>query len=129
MDGFVLGAEVDASYIDLEAKGTAGGFHEDFMATARLRAGATLDRYLFYITGGVAGTDKSARMANLFSDSEFVLGFTGGAGIEAMCGDNWSARIEYLYVNVPDDNLNSGGVTIVGGSDNHIVRAGLNWNF
>lgn len=128
-DSIVFGAEFDASPIDLEGDSAAGRFQEDFITTARLRAGAAFGQYLVYLTAGIAGTGKQANLTGLSSDSEFVLGVAGGAGIEAMLGDWWSARLEYLYVNVPDDTLTSGGTSIVGGSDNHIVRAGLNLHF
>ena len=39
-DAMVFGAEFDASLIDLEGDSAAGRFQEDFMTTARLRAGA-----------------------------------------------------------------------------------------
>lgn len=128
-DAVVFGAEFDASLVDLEGDSAAGRFQEDFMTTARLRAGAAFGDYLVFLTAGLAGTGKEANLAGLPTDSEFVLGVTGGGGIERMMGESWSARLEYLYVNVPDDTLTSGGTSIVGGSDNHIVRAGLNFHF
>lgn len=125
----VLGAEIDAALIDLEGDSAAGSFREDFMSTARLRAGAAFGRYLVYLSAGLAGTDKEANLSGLPSDSAFVMGVTGGAGVEMALGDSWSARVEYLYVSVPDDTLTSGGTSIVGGSDNHFIRAGLNYRF
>lgn len=128
-DSIVFGAEFDASLINLDGDSAAGSFREDFMSTARLRGGRTFGRYLFYLTAGLAGTGKEAGLTGLPSDSAFVVGVTGGFGVDMMMGESWSARLEYLYVNVPDDALNSGGASIVGGSDNHFVRAGLNYHF
>lgn len=129
-DGFVLGAEVDASLLHLEGSSVFGTFEEDFMATARLRAGAVVDEaVLVYVTGGIAGTHKTGQFPGLSEGDAFVAGLTVGGGIEAMLGESWSARIEYLYVSVPDDRVRSGGFPIVGGSDNHIVRAGINLHF
>ena len=129
-DGFILGAEVDASLMELKGSSVFGTFKEDFMGTARLRAGAVIDEtFLLYATGGLATTHKTGRFPGFSEGDAFTLGLTVGGGIEAMLGDNWSTRIEYLYVNVPDDKVRSGGTPIVGGSDNHIVRAGVNVHF
>jgi outer membrane immunogenic protein len=128
-DSIVFGGEFDVSLIDLEGDSAAGGFREDFMSTARLRAGGAFGRYLVYATAGLAGTSKEANLTGSSSDSAFVIGVAGGFGVDMMMGESWSARLEYLYANVPDDTLTSGGGSIVGGSDNHIVRGGLNFHF
>ena len=128
-DSIVIGAELDASLVDLEGDSAAGSFQEDFMTTARLRAGLSWGDYLVFISAGLAGTGKEANLTGLPSDSAFVVGVAGGAGVEMAFSDGWSARLEYLYVSVPDDTLSSGGASIVGGSDNHFIRAGLNYRF
>jgi len=128
-DSIVFGGEFDLSLINLEGDSAAGNFSEDFMSTARLRAGGAFDRYLVYVTAGLAGTSKEANLTGLPSDSAFVVGVTGGFGVDMMIDQSWSARLEYLYVSVPDDTLSSGGNSIVGGSDNHFIRAGLNYRF
>jgi len=125
----VIGAELDAALIDLEGDSAAGSFREDFMTTARLRAGVSWGDYLVFVSTGLAGTAKEANLTGFPSDSAFVVGVAGGAGLEMALSESWSARFEYLYVGVPDDTLTSGGASIIGGSDNHFIRAGLNYRF
>lgn len=124
----VFGVEVDASIMGIEASSAGGSFDEDMMASARLRLGHAFDNYLVYLTAGIAGTAVDTGFTGLPSDEEFVAGFTGGAGVAMMIGDGWSGRLEYLYVNVPVESYAAGGA-IHGGSDNHILRAGLDYHF
>ena len=59
-------------------------------------------------------------------------GFTWGTGIEAALDGNWSAKAEYLYVDLGDINCGFGCGLLA--SDHasfstHIVRGGLNFRF
>jgi outer membrane immunogenic protein len=81
-DQFVLGAEVDASWVDLDST--------DWLASARLRAGLAWDRILLYGTGGVA------------SDFDDGLGWVAGAGAEFLLTQNVTLGAEYLHYDVGD---------------------------
>jgi outer membrane immunogenic protein len=58
------------------------------------------------------------------------VGWTAGAGLEKKFSQNWSAKLEYLY-------LDFGTKTYFGGTANavdvsfhdHILRAGINYAF
>jgi outer membrane immunogenic protein len=82
-NSFVLGAEGDGSFTD------GGG--TDAVGTARLRGGLALDRFMPYVTGGVALED--------FDDAGWVI----GGGIEYAFTDNVSAGIEYLHYDLSDE--------------------------
>lgn len=82
-NSFVLGAEGDGSFTDW------GG--TDAVGTARLRGGLALDRFMPYVTGGVALED--------FDDVGWVI----GGGIEYAFTDNVSAGIEYLHYDLSDE--------------------------
>jgi outer membrane immunogenic protein len=64
------------------------------------------------------------------SGSETRVGWTAGAGLEKKFAPNWSAKLEYLYVDL-------GKTTYFGGTANsasfsfhdHIVRGGINYQF
>jgi outer membrane immunogenic protein len=67
-------------------------------------------------------------------------GWTAGAGVEWAFADNWTAKVEYLYVNLGNGSVNcltpaclaaSGGVPIpvsVTLTEN-LIRAGVNFKF
>jgi outer membrane immunogenic protein len=66
-------------------------------------------------------------------------GWTGGAGLEWAFADNWTAKVEYLYVNLGNGSVNcataaclaAAGVAIpvsVGLTEN-LFRVGVNFKF
>ncbi|WP_413990624.1 outer membrane protein [Labrys okinawensis] len=111
--GFVLGAEGDANLAGLRGDGgvlssggaalpgTYGNSRMDWNASIRARAGYGIDRFLPYITGGVAfGGYKfdpvyGAAGRQPFSDT--LTGWTIGGGLEYGFTDNITGRIEYRY--------------------------------
>ncbi|AXS39118.1 outer membrane beta-barrel protein [Breoghania sp. L-A4] len=126
---WVVGAEADFSLLDIKGSAAPGSFTEDWMATARLRAGYAFSRYLAYATAGIAFTHAVAKRTGFGSGDSIITGFTAGAGLEGKINERWSARLEYLYVGVPKETINAGGVNVVGGSNNHIARFGINYHF
>jgi outer membrane immunogenic protein len=62
------------------------------------------------------------------STSKVQAGLAIGAGVEmALWWPGWSARAEYLYVEVPKDSYFIGLTRMDGGSDNHIGRFAVNY--
>jgi outer membrane immunogenic protein len=124
----------------------------EWLATFRARAGVTFDRFLVYATGGLAladinsGFSASSNGFSLglidvdpfsvsFEDSKTHLGWTAGAGVEAMITENISVKAEYLYVDLGEEEYD---VTIIpsfldvqGDVDIqlHTVKVGLNYRF
>jgi outer membrane immunogenic protein len=121
----------------------------DWFGTARGRAGLATGPVLSYVTGGFAygGGSTVVTQSNAlfvvpintatFSDTR--TGWTLGSGVEASLGGNWTAKAEYLYL---DLGTRRGSVTVVnafaGGTSTttttsrlqeHIYRAGLNYRF
>jgi outer membrane immunogenic protein len=97
----------------------------DWFGTTRGRLGIASDRWLVYVTGGVAygeiNENGNAQPANPFagiSNAPFVwnqtttkVGWTLGAGIENAISANWSWKVEYLYIDLGNITSNvSGGV-------------------
>ena len=111
-----------------------------WLATVRGRAGWAWDRVLFYGTGGAAFGNVQAAAGALPFASGTQTGWTAGAGIEFAFAPNWTAKIEYLYVDFGNFscpfascgaiNLASGvtAPTTVSLTEN-IVRAGINYKF
>lgn len=126
---WALGIEADVSFQDIEGSSANGSFEEDWMATLRARGGYTFSRYFVYATVGVAFTHKESTVATVGSGDDTVAGLAAGFGVEGKFNNRWSAKLEYLYVDVPDDGFSAGTATVVGGSDNHIARVGVNYHF
>jgi len=136
---FVLGIEGDGDWTNLNGTTYANcGFgcttQSDWLATARGRAGYAFDRILFYGTAGGAFGNLQANSGTLPFNSTTQVGWTAGAGIEAAIAPNWTAKLEYLYVNLGSQSCpvgscsTSGNPTSVSLNEN-IVRAGINYKF
>lgn len=170
-DRTVLGLEADFNYIDFGHKSstTSGlpatpfGFGAapnifsynvskmNFLGTVRGRLGYTFDHALFYVTGGLAYTDKSshdsvtftnaggAQYANFAGNSSNNVGYTVGGGLEYAWTNNWSVKAEYLFVDLGKKNTVlvdpvtpvGAGYTFAANSGNQfsLVRAGINYHF
>jgi outer membrane immunogenic protein len=98
---WVWGLEGDLGYLS----------HSDqkYLGTARGRIGYANDRFLPYVTGG---------LAVMSDDGKAHAGWTVGAGIEYAIAQNISVKGEYLYVDPHSSDLRGS-----------ILRAGLNWRF
>jgi outer membrane immunogenic protein len=140
------------TFLPAGATGTniAIGQSLEWFGTARLRGGFLVSpRVLLYATGGLAyGSIKTTAalagfnangvaVAAVGSNSETRVGWTVGAGIEGMLTQNWTAKLEYLYMDL--GNYNAGTFTLaplatINGQVNsnfrdHILRAGINYKF
>jgi len=125
----VLGVEGDFSKLDVGTHSGAVTFDEDWDATLRGRAGYAIGRMLPYATFGLGLTDAEAKLTGAGSDSNVEPGIAAGAGLDGMISDRWSARAEYLFVDVPKDTYHTGGTAVSGGSSNNTIRVGLNYKF
>jgi outer membrane immunogenic protein len=126
----VWGLEGDISWSDLRGSSTCGGLscgtRNNWLGTARGRLGYAADRFMPYVTGGAAFGDIKTTVAGFGDSSTTKVGWTVGGGVEAAIAGPWTAKLEYLYV-----DLGRGGSIL--GSDaafkTNIVRAGINYRF
>lgn len=147
-----------------------------WLGTLRGRAGVTFDRWLVYGTGGLAygevkvegaaattGTPQGGGTAicipngcpfqpfGNWSNTRTKAGWTAGAGIEGALANNWTVKLEYLYVDLGNVDTTFAtlpgcyGNGIPGGASctgiaagigtihtrvtDNIVRVGLNYRF
>jgi outer membrane immunogenic protein len=113
-----------------------------YMGTVRGRLGYAFDQWLPYITGGFAwgrmNADLNWSLTQLFgptatfsgSEAHTLVGWTVGAGFEYALAQQWSAKAEYLYVDLGKATYFSG---VQGGGRfglrDHIGRLGVNYRF
>jgi outer membrane immunogenic protein len=103
----------------------------NWLATVRGRVGWSFDRFLPFVTGGLAVGDIRASTAGIGANDTNV-GWTAGGGFEFVIAGNWSAKAEYLYIDL--GKFNCGLACGVAPTDNvsfnaHIVRGGVNVRF
>jgi outer membrane immunogenic protein len=119
---------------------------ERWIATARLRLGWAVDKWLFFITGGGAwsGVDVTVwdSLAPVVTahQKKTLTGYTVGAGWEYALGYGWSWKSEFLYIDYgwtkffdPADACSPSCDTFLNPREvnlkNYVFRTGLNWRF
>jgi outer membrane immunogenic protein len=154
-NAFVFGVETDLDWQGLKgttsnafcgAPVTAAGVtglscqtESNWIGTVRGRLGVAADRVLFYATAGGAYGNVQAGLTTQSLQSSTEFGWTAGAGIEGALAENWTAKIEYLYVDLGSSAScnNSGNCGFDGAvaANNSVkftesmVRAGINYKF
>jgi len=132
----VVGEEFDfdwRSYSFTIPAATCGPFctlDSNWFATARLRLGYQIDRFMPYITGGVSMADFDAYAVGQPNgvNHSVSFNFTAGAGLEAVIYGPFTGKLEYLYVNhsrIDCINECNGPVHIT--PSENIFRVGLNY--
>jgi outer membrane immunogenic protein len=112
----------------------------DALGTVRARAGYAFDRFLPYVTGGLAWAraelDFSNRITvdgvplihNTASDKQTFTGWTVGAGLEYALTENITAKAEYLYSDLGSQDFDL-GTPIRADLTLQTVKFGLNYKF
>src|SRR6516165_1555051 len=149
---WVFGVEADGDWADSSGFGTftttsttslcAGGCltKNTWLATARGRAGYAFDRFLVYGTGGAALGNVQANFSNDPVSSVTKTGWTAGAGVEVAVAPRWSAKAEYLFVDLGNGScttdcaiVDANGPPLIPNVavkfNESIFRAGVNYKF
>ena len=139
--GFVGGAQAGYNWqigswvLSLEGDIQATGANDTFapwkfsnpwFGTVRGRVGYAFSNIMFYGTGGLAFGELRGETFGL-SESHTTAGWTAGVGAEFGFAPNWSAKVEYLYVDLSNTQFTITGVQ--NGYRFGLVRAGVNYHF
>ena len=139
---FVAGIEGDIVYADIDGSfgpgDLPGGFkcgvgpcttEIDWLATVRGRVGVTFDRFMIFGTGGlaVAGVESQIENTSAFQVDDTLVGWTAGGGVEYAFSDQWSAKVEYLHVDLGETDAAPNNFRT--DNDLDVVRAGVNFHF
>ncbi len=105
-----------------------------WFSTMRVRAGYPVGSVMPYVTGGaVWGHQRLQGMDypnGYFDVSNNFWTYTFGGGIEGHITDNWSAKLEYLWLGSPDTALSSPATTSISErSIGNVIRVGVNYRF
>jgi outer membrane immunogenic protein len=123
---WVFGVEGDIQATGADDTFAPWKFSNPWFGTVRGRVGYAFHNILLYGTGGLAFGDLRGETFGL-SESHTTAGWTAGVGAEFGFNRNWSAKVEYLYVDLADSRF-----SITGASNGYqfgTVRAGVNYHF
>ncbi|WP_114945166.1 outer membrane protein [Microvirga calopogonii] len=139
---FVAGVETDLQYAAVGNKGASygttyyDGDSDGFFGTIRARAGVAFDRALVYGTGGFAYGDIGGNrgydpVLGHHTGDEVNWGWTLGGGVEYAITNNFTAKVEGLYVDLDtkDNYVLGGRVNVNRDAEFGVIRAGLNYKF
>jgi outer membrane immunogenic protein len=147
---FVFGVENDLSWTNASGSVfdvppfdpfSVSQTQQNWLDTLRGRAGIGWDRWLGYVTGGVAFTGTDVSVCNAFGcadEGKTRTGWTIGAGVEYAVLENWTVKVEYLYANFGTATYLNPAVAIPGGFtavtrdvplSESIARIGINYKF
>ncbi len=139
---FSLEGDLDWGRIDGATNCSFAGFtcttSSNYLGTARGRFGYAWDRLMGYVTGGAAFGDVKQSFSPGIGINEGTtsnrVGWTIGGGVEYAFLQGWSAKVEYLHVDLGDFIC---GVACSGVAANathttlteEVVRGGFNYRF
>jgi outer membrane immunogenic protein len=133
----VLGVEGDIDWSNISGTNTVlcalgCATRNHWLSTVRGRVGYAWDRFLPYLTGGLAVGDIAATLPGFPAGSNTSAGWTVGAGLEVGIVNNVSVKAEYLYVDLGNFNCGLNCGLAPGGNvsfNANIFRGGLNVRF
>ena len=139
-DAFVFGIDGDFDGTGITGTNTSAfcpiacQTKNSWLATVRARVGYAVDRVLFYGTAGGAGGNIRTGVSGGGFDTSTEFGWTAGAGVEAAFADNWTARVEYLYVDLQNGTCSSVGNCGFPAGDTvkfstSLIRLGVDYKF
>ncbi|MGY4629518.1 outer membrane protein [Bradyrhizobium sp. USDA 4486] len=123
---WVFGVEGDIQAAGADDTFAPWKFSNPWFGTLRGRAGYAFSNVLFYGTAGLAFGELRAQTFG-WTESHTSAGWTIGAGAEVGLAPNWSAKLEYLYIDLSTSQFAITGVS--NGYSASVVRAGVNYHF
>ena len=124
---FVYGGEADINFSAANDTFAPWQFSNPWFGTVRGRAGIAIDNVLLFGTAGLAYGELTGMASGNLSESHTSLGWVAGFGAEVSFAQNWSAKAEWLYLNLDDRHFS---VTAANnGLAANLVRLGLNYHF
>jgi outer membrane immunogenic protein len=133
----VIGVEGDIDWSGIEGTTTVlcplgCTTRNHWLATVRGRLGYAFDRFLPYLTGGLAVGDINASLPGFPAGSVSNAGWTIGGGLEFGIVSNISVKAEYLFVDLGNFNCGFNCGLLANGNVSfyaNLFRGGLNVRF
>ena len=136
----LVGAEADFDFAGINVTnspypGLVSSSSLNDLFTLRGRVGFTMDRALFFVTGGLAGGRTAVNLRNVWGnfwgeESNYQLGWALGAGVEYLIVPNVSVKAEYLFTSLGSNTyFNFSPWALQLGANNSQARLGVNYHF
>lgn len=122
----VFGVEADFQGTGADDRFANYKFSNPWFGTVRGRLGYAFNNVLLYGTAGLAFGSLELEQGGL-QQSQTSVGWTAGVGAEVGIYQNWTAKIEYLYVDLSSNSYSL--INSTNGLDFGMVRIGLNYHF
>jgi outer membrane immunogenic protein len=123
---FVFGGETDLQLSGADDTFAPWKFSNPWFGTLRARLGYAMNNILLYGTGGFAYGDLTGQFGGL-QETKTHVGWTAGLGMEVGFTPRWSAKVEYLYMDLGDRTYSVTGVN--NGFETSMLRFGVNYRF
>jgi outer membrane immunogenic protein len=124
---FVYGAEADINLSGADDTFAPWQFSNPWFGTVRGRAGVAINNVLVYGTAGLAYGGLTANTVGNLSENHTGFGWVAGGGVEVGFTQNWSAKAEWLYMDLADHNFSVTGTN--NGLEANLLRLGVNYHF
>ncbi|MGJ0393790.1 MAG: outer membrane protein [Methylocystis sp.] len=134
----MIGAEVDFAFTGVSGSrspfwGTYAKGEVDDLLTVRARAGYVMNRALFYVTAGFAGSKNTIQLWQgpfYGVQASFQPGWALGAGLEYMILPSLSVKGEYLFTSTGSGRyFDFSRYALDSGVNMSSFKAGLNYHF
>lgn len=106
---FVFGAETDIQVSGADDTFAPWKFSNPWFGTLRGRAGYAINNVLLFASAGLAYDNLTANLAGL-EERKTLVGWAGGLGMEVGFTPNWTAKVEYLYMDLGSRSFSVTGV-------------------
>jgi outer membrane immunogenic protein len=124
---FVYGAETDIDISGASDTLAPWQFSNPWFGTLRGRAGVAVGNVLIFGTAGLSYGELTATTPGNLSESHASFGWVAGAGAEVGFTPHWSAKAEWLYLDLSDRAYSVTGTN--NGLAANLLRLGVNYHF
>jgi outer membrane immunogenic protein len=123
---WVFGAEADMTASAARDTFAPWKFANPWFGTLRGRVGYGFNNILIYATLGFAFGGGEVTVGGV-SESKTHAGLAAGGGMEVGLTNRWSARVEYLFIDLADRPYGLTGTS--NGFESGLLRFGVNYRF
>jgi outer membrane immunogenic protein len=127
-DRLVYGAELDLGYGGIDYRGFADTFRQKWIGSGRARVGYAFDRFMPFVTGGIAFTNATMKAGGA-KESNTHVGYVIGIGGEMMVTDKLSASLQLLHYRFNSQTYNVLPAARNANIVTNELRIGVNYRF